>query len=91
MNKFEKQNPVLLADGLEDAFIGSVYSIKFGINLAVYDIDKCVEILVTRDGMSDEEAIEFLEFNTFCAWVGEGTPLFLARKTLDDFNAELEQ
>ena len=43
---------VLLADGLEDAFIG--LSCGFGPNKAVYDWDKCVEIFITRDKMTFE-------------------------------------
>jgi hypothetical protein len=30
-----------------------------------------------QDGLSDEEAIEFLEFNTFNTYVGEMTPMFI--------------
>ncbi len=33
-------------------------------HVAVYDIDKCVEVLVSRDGMTHEDADEFLSFNT---------------------------
>ncbi len=29
-----------------------------------------------RDGMTDEEAIEFFEFNIKGAYMGEGTPLY---------------
>jgi len=47
--------------------------------VAVYDLDECVEILVRRDGMTHEEASEFLEFNTTCAYVGPYTPLFIIR------------
>ena len=70
-------NPdALLADGLEPAIIG------FTVNhhhpaVAVYDIQKCIDHLVTRDGMTAEEAEEFLEFNTLGAYVGENGPLFV--------------
>lgn len=68
----------LLADGFEDALIG--VGRRCGQpTLAVYDVGKCVEILVDRDGMTHEEAIEFFEFNVVGAWVGEGTPMFLYR------------
>jgi hypothetical protein len=66
---------MLLADGLEDALIG--YVERFGQPaLALYDRDKCIEILMTRDGMDYEGAVEFFEFNTLGAWVGEHTPVF---------------
>jgi hypothetical protein len=33
-------------------------------------------ILVERDGMDPEGAIEYLEFNTLGAWVRDGTPTY---------------
>lgn len=33
----------------------------------IYDFDKMVECLVKEDGMSEEEAIEFIEYNTIRA------------------------
>jgi hypothetical protein len=66
---------VLLADGLEDAFIG--VSCGFGSNKAVYDWGKCIEIFMQRDDMSQEEAIEHMDFNVTGAYVGEQTPEFI--------------
>ena len=66
---------VLLADGLEGAFIG--VSCGFGPNKAVYDWGKCVEILMKQDGMSMEEAIEHMSFNVTGAYMGEQTPEFI--------------
>jgi hypothetical protein len=62
---------VLLADGLDGAFIGLTPN-----GIAVYDRQKCVECM-TEEGMDDEEAIEYLEYNTFNAYVGIKTPLFI--------------
>lgn len=47
--------------------------------LAVYDYDKMVALLVRRDGMSDEEAREFIDFNVTGGWLGENTPVCLYR------------
>lgn len=47
--------------------------------LVVYDADRMVEILMARDRMNRHEAEEFLSFNTFGAWLGEGTPIFVRR------------
>jgi hypothetical protein len=52
----------LFADGFEDALIG--IGRQFNRELALYDYEKCIEILMERDGMSREDAIEFFEFNT---------------------------
>ena len=65
----------LSADGLEDALIGT--GRQFTQELTVYSVEKVLEILVTRDGMSYEEAREFYEFNIVGAYVGPGTPVFV--------------
>ena len=44
--------------------------------MLVYDYDKCVEIFMSQ-GMSHEEAIEWMEFNVVNAYMGEGTPIFI--------------
>lgn len=72
-------NPeALLADGLEPAYVGHTVNHHHAV-VAVYDYGKCVETLVQRDGMTDEEADEFLQFNTLGAYVGENGPLFINR------------
>jgi len=68
----------LLADGFEDAFVGVVYG-KSRVAVACYDRAKCIDILVSRDGMSYEDAEEFFSFNVDDAWHGEKTPMFLTR------------
>lgn len=73
---------MLLADGYEDAVIG--VSRQFGRELVVYDEAKCLDILVKRDGMSLDEAREYFEYNTAGSWVGEETPIFVWRMTLDE-------
>lgn len=80
------ENPdALLADGFEGAFIG--YGAQYGSPpLAIYDTERCVDILMRRDEMTYEEAMEYLSFNTLCAWMGEGTPIFMtpSSKCRDD-------
>ena len=39
---------------------------------------------MTRDGMSNDEAIEFFEFNIEGAWMGDTTPLFMHPASCDD-------
>jgi hypothetical protein len=66
---------VLLADGFENALIG--YVERFGSPpVALYDREKCTQILMERDGMDYLGAVEFFEYNTIGAWVGETTPAF---------------
>jgi hypothetical protein len=70
-------NPdALLADGLEAALVG--YTVNHHHpHVAVYDIDKCIDVLVERDGMTAEEADEFLSFNTLGAYVGQNGPIYV--------------
>lgn len=75
-------NPdALTPDGLEDAYIGFTVN-HHHAHVAVYSFEKCVEIFMTRDGMTQEDADEFLSFNTLGAWVGENGPLFVSKGTL---------
>jgi len=60
----------LKADGFDSAVVGEEGG------ALVYSKDKCVSILIDRDGMSQDEAIEFLYFNTYDAYMGEMTPIF---------------
>ena len=63
----------LIADGFDDAIIG-VDSRELRV---IYDIDKMIKILVERDTMSEDDAYEFLEYNTLNAYVGDKTPIFM--------------
>lgn len=67
---------ILLADGLDTAFIGVAIS-RDGEYVAVYSIDRCIEGMVERDGMSEDEAHEFFDFNILGSHVGPKTPMFL--------------
>jgi hypothetical protein len=77
MDELGELNPyALLADGLEAAFIG--YTVNHHhAHVAVYDVEKCIKVLMDRDGMDREGAEEFLEFNTLGAYVGENGPLYV--------------
>lgn len=76
-------NPTLKADGFEGAVLGCAW--RCGQPpVIVYDYDKCVEILMERDGMDHEEAEEWMSYNVEGAWVGLGTPIFLHRASLDE-------
>ena len=68
----------LFADGFEDAIIGVAERCGMAA-VIVYDSEKCIDILMKRDGMSRDEAIEFFNFNTLGAYMGVNTPLFLTR------------
>ena len=74
---------MLTADGFDDAIIG--VSERFGRSpIIAYDKDKCIQVLMDRDGMDYEDAIVFFNFNVIGAWVGEGTPEFITVKDSDE-------
>ena len=67
---------IMIMDGFDDAFIGT--SQRCGQpRLAVYSWAKMVEILMDRDGMELEEAIEYIDYNCIGAWMGELTPIIV--------------
>lgn len=64
---WNKKNEVAYATGLEDACVG-VSVQKWGYPFVVYDYLKSINVLVERDKMSEEEAEEFLNLNTWDLW-----------------------
>jgi hypothetical protein len=72
-----RDEETVYAAGFDAAFIG--LGTQFNKDLAVYDFEKCIDILMGRDGMSYDEAIEYMDFNVIGAYVGAYTPVFLNR------------
>ena len=67
---------MLKADGFDKAFLG--VACRFGMDeVFAYDYDKVLKILIERDGMSPDEALEFFHYNIIGAWMGDTTPLFI--------------
>ena len=64
----------LLADGFDSCIIGITQGTDSG--RVVYDVDKMVEVCM-EDGMTYEDAVEYLEFNTLNAYVGQYTPAYI--------------
>ena len=60
-----------VADGFNKAILG----FEPNTMKIVYSIEKCIKILQTD--MTEEEAIEYFEFNVLCAHVGERTPIYV--------------
>jgi len=61
-----------LADGFDDCICGYEKDGR-----VIYSVPLMIETLMQRDGMEEDEAIEFFEFNIECAYVGEYTPIFM--------------
>lgn len=70
-------NPdAVLFDGFENALIGVMqrFSQSGHVLVALYDREACLRILMERDGMSYEGAIDCFEYNTVGCHAGEHTP-----------------
>jgi hypothetical protein len=79
VEEIAEYNPeALVCDGFDEAIIGMAERINLGPVVA-YDVEKMLEIMVERDGMTYEEAQEFFDFNIIGAWMGEFTPIFITK------------
>jgi len=63
----------LVADGFDDAIIG----VEVTSGRVIYDCGIMVEILTEDEKMTEEDAIEFIDYNVVNAYVGENTPIFI--------------
>ena len=66
---------MLIADGFDQAILGIARRCGQP-DLVAYSVTKCLEVLM-REGMTYEEALEYFEFNTAGAWVGDETPVWV--------------
>jgi hypothetical protein len=66
-------------DGLDDAILGqaSVWNGNKRVEVLVYDADLMIKVFVDRDGMTEEEANEYILFNIEGAYIGEDTPVLV--------------
>ena len=74
---------MITADGFETAFVAVGFRYN-GNDIAVYDYDLCIDVLIQRDEMSLQEAYEFMDYNVVGSYVGEQTPLFIRTKTYEE-------
>jgi hypothetical protein len=66
-------------DGLDEAICGQacIWRDQTRVDVLVYDGMKIIDIFVDRDGMTPEEAEEFIEFNIEGGYIGEETPVVM--------------
>jgi hypothetical protein len=78
----ESRAQLLKLDGFDDCYLGLGES--YGSSPAlIYDESKIIEKL-KQDGMDDEEAQEYFDFNILGSYLGEKMPIFLKRIPLED-------
>jgi hypothetical protein len=68
-----QEDEPLKADGFNEAIIGQDYE----MGRYVYSIERILEILMLRDDMTMDDAMEFFNFNIAGAYVGKMTPLYI--------------
>ena len=87
LEDYEGYEELLIADGLAEAIMGGC--MRYGEpDVVAYDFLKVLKILVDRDGMSPEEALEFFEFNIIGAGMGERTPVFVDGSMYSDLTEQ---
>tara|TARA_R110000824_G_scaffold136433_2_gene300038 strand:+ start:258 stop:521 length:264 start_codon:yes stop_codon:yes gene_type:complete len=72
---------LLFADGYDNAIVG--VCVGFDSGRVVYSVSKMIDICMKDDEMTHEDSVEWLEFNTFGAYVGENTPIYIETSFLD--------
>ena len=77
IEEISELNPeAMMADGFDEAVLGMC--IQFGGEpLVAYDYEKCIKILMEKDGLSRIDAIDYMEFNIIGSYVGLNTPVFI--------------
>ena len=77
---------MLKMDGYDDCILGICE--RHGMQPVIaYDRNMVLKKLM-KDGMTEDEAVEFFLFNQIGAWMGEGTPVFVTRLTLKQINQQ---
>lgn len=74
LDRYEDEQ-FLKADGFDNAIIG----VDESTMRLIYSVSKCIEILC--EDMSEEDAIEYFDFNVSGSYMGEKTPIWC----YDDF------
>lgn len=66
-------------DGFDSAIVGtaSVWNGNERVDVLVYDIYQMVKQLVIRDGITEDEALEYIDFNMENAYIGKDTPVIV--------------
>ena len=61
-----------IADGFDEAVIG----VDVVGERIIYSVQKVIDILMERDDMDEQDAIDWYEYNMQSTYVGEHTPIW---------------
>ena len=73
----EAGGTMMLLDGFDKALLG--YTEVDGKNLAVYSEEKIISILMKEQGWSEEDAIEYYDYNILGLSGNKSAPLFVSK------------
>tara|TARA_R110001583_G_scaffold97083_3_gene241818 strand:+ start:7596 stop:7988 length:393 start_codon:yes stop_codon:yes gene_type:complete len=91
IEKIAELNPkAITLEGLDKAIVGTSLVVDDELPRVSYSVEKIIEILMSRDGMTRDEAQEFFDFNIFNAYMGEYNPSFLFDLDSKQLTKELE-
>ena len=83
---------ILVEIGLEDSIVfenpdydSAIIGYDENSQRIIYDYEKMVEHLMDKDGMTYEEAVEFIDYNTVraCPYMGSNAPIIL--RNINDY------
>jgi hypothetical protein len=61
-----------IAEGFDEAVIG----LDMSSERIIYSVQKVIDILMERDGMDEQDAIDWYEYNMQSTYIGEHTPIW---------------
>lgn len=79
---------MLAVEDFSDAIIGTCYDHAVGEYRLVYDVEKCIQILIKDDGWTREEAINWMDYNVLHAFIGKDQPIFVERQSEIELGSE---
>jgi len=72
---------VLDPEYFDEAIVGVVT--RIGLQAVCYKTSHIIDLLMEKEGMDEEEAIDYFEYNIAGSYMGEFTPVFLSYEILD--------
>lgn len=89
IQKTKNDGFTLFLEGLDDAIMGLDF--QADPPRVIYSAYSILQILIDRDNMEAEEALEFYDYNIFNLQAGAGTPIFCDSMTREEIEEVLEQ
>lgn len=73
----------VILDGFNDSIIGITEEFGNGSRI-LYSKEKIIKTLMERDGMTEEESLEYYDFNILGLFAGDQNPVFLTTNLEND-------